>query len=142
MNTLQTLRDGLAIVREVILVILLLLVLTAPGWINQRLIDAGFTSGSIAGFDWEARIRESQEKVERANAEVVSLQNELVAISETLNAIDSQPLDREARSQIRRLELKVDSSRTNIDAINESLRKSVTEHQNIIRDLKSGNAPD
>src|SRR5437773_1156896 len=69
------LKDVTSTVRDVLLLGLFILLLTWPKFINDRLATAGFTKGSIAGFEWETQLKSSTEQT-KAAGETVQKANE------------------------------------------------------------------
>lgn len=53
-KSVATAKDGLAVFREFLIVLVLLLLLLWPGVINTRLQGAGFVEADVAGFKWKS----------------------------------------------------------------------------------------
>ena len=130
-------KDTLTSIREGMIILVLVLLLAFPNWINKRLVEAGFTKGSIAGLEWEAKVEESQKNLERANKEVEAIKTELKSMSSAITTINSTTLPPETRNQVQRLQVRVDSSRTNLEGVDRSLKRSLNEHENILKNIKS-----
>src|SRR5260370_22505694 len=65
-----SLKDLVSTVRDLLLLVLFVLLLTKPKFINDRLVAAGFTKGSIAGFEWETQLKSSTEQTKSAGENV------------------------------------------------------------------------
>nr|WP_295110887.1 hypothetical protein [uncultured Caulobacter sp.] len=48
-------KNLLALLRDFVLVIIFLMLLTAPGFVGKRLAEAGFTKGKFLGIEWESK---------------------------------------------------------------------------------------
>ncbi len=60
------LKDGVSVLREALPVVLFLMLLFLPGTIKTSLEKAGFTKGSLLGFEWEKEILASSEHAKGA----------------------------------------------------------------------------
>ena len=67
------LKDVFGLLREVIIVVALGMFLVLPGWVNSILNAAGFTRGSIGGFEWEGEIVASAETTAQTGVEMEAL---------------------------------------------------------------------
>lgn len=53
-KSVATAKDGLAVFRELLIVLVLMLLLLFPGVINNRLQGAGFVEADLAGLKWKS----------------------------------------------------------------------------------------
>jgi peptidoglycan hydrolase CwlO-like protein len=77
------------ILREDVIVAVLLLLVLLPGCMNDVLSRAGFSSASIAGFEWE--LREAVQNTGAATKDVTDLQKRLDALGNQLNQVTQSP---------------------------------------------------
>jgi len=69
-NPVAAVKDGLTMLRELLIVSVLALLLLWPGAINNRLQGAGFVEADVAGFKWKSaqqavqKTGEAQQQVE------------------------------------------------------------------------------
>ncbi len=92
-------KDLVAALRDGVVFVLFLLLLAMPDTIRGRLVSAGFTKGSIAGFEWEAsleRTKETAQSVSQAKRENAAL---LAQIGEVNERVDDPSL-RELATQV------------------------------------------
>ncbi len=114
---IENLKNFLSAIREAIIIALFILVLIFPGTFNKILNEAGFTKGSLLGFDWE----KTQEETAEAAKEVAAVNNELVEIKEQLTAVQSQPVNQRQESYRK---------------INQQVKTLITKSENADRKLK------
>ena len=86
---IDNLKGIISIVRDGMITLVLFLLLLVPACVNQRLIDAGFKKGNIAGFEWEAAVKENNEKLFTAAATINSLQGQLSKTAVALKESDA-----------------------------------------------------
>lgn len=75
-------KDLVAVLRDGSLFLLALLLIVFPTHFNTILVNAGFEEGSVVGFKWKSKLRDSNEALEQAQAALTQLQaknDELVA---------------------------------------------------------------
>ena len=53
-----------SVIRDGLITLVLILLLMMPKTINDRLMAAGVKKASIAGFDWEATVKDNNEKLD------------------------------------------------------------------------------
>jgi hypothetical protein len=66
-----------SVIRDGLITLVLILLLMMPKTINDRLMAAGVKKASIAGFDWEATVKDNNEKLDVAANTIDSLQKQL-----------------------------------------------------------------
>src|SRR5262245_65572072 len=82
-------KDCLGVAREALLVAAFLLLLLLPERINDLLERAGFTKGSLLGFDWEKRIKVSAEQAKGAGDAISQVESRLKEFDDRLRALDT-----------------------------------------------------
>ena len=88
-NSVATAKDGLSMLRELIIVLVLALLLLWPGAINNRLQGAGFVKANIAGFEWESA-QKAVQKTGEAQQQVEAVKQNTEDTLKKLEEISSQ----------------------------------------------------
>jgi hypothetical protein len=69
-------KDLISLLRDGALFLLAILLVAFPATLNKILADAGFKAGSIAGFEWQASLVNTNQALEEAHAKISDLQRE------------------------------------------------------------------
>jgi hypothetical protein len=77
MNFVEIAKGIVGIVRDGLITLVLILLLVAPATVNERLMTAGFKKANIAGFDWEAAVKDNNEQLQVATNTIDSLQDQV-----------------------------------------------------------------
>ena len=96
---LESIRSGLNLARDGLLLMVLLMLMVFPATFNGILTKAGFTSASILGFDWEKKLEAATKDTEAAKAEVQRLNAQLVTQAGTLEQVAKHATDPAARER-------------------------------------------
>ena len=86
-------KDALAVLREGLLVIGFLVLLLLPERFNGLLERAGFTKGSLLGFEWQKVIKESTDQAKGAGDAISQVEGRLKDFDDRLRALDRQSSD-------------------------------------------------
>lgn len=97
-------KDLVSLLRDGALLLLAFLLLVFPETINTILINAGFTKGSVAGFEWESRLKTSTQALQEAEARIAALQGEAKMLTSTLAEAKTQLGDSNLKQRISELE--------------------------------------
>jgi ElaB/YqjD/DUF883 family membrane-anchored ribosome-binding protein len=95
-------KDALAVAREALIVALFLLLVFWPTGFNSMLERAGFTKGSLLGFEWEKKIKASTEEAKGAGDAITQIQDRLQTLQKSLEATTG-PDAAALKSQVRDL---------------------------------------
>ena len=95
-------KDVLAVAREALIVALFLLLISWPAGFNSLLERAGFTKGSLMGFEWEKKIKASTEQAKGAGDAITQIQERLQALQKGLEGA-SGPDAAALKTQVRDL---------------------------------------
>ncbi|MBC8185712.1 hypothetical protein H8E88_31890 [candidate division KSB1 bacterium] len=125
---IENLKNFLSAIREAIIIALFILVLIFPGTFNKILNEAGFTKGSLLGFDWE----KTQEETADAAKEVAAVNEELVEIKEQLTAVQSQPVNQRPESY-RKINQQVQILITKSEKADRKLKASLYDQQQALQ---------
>jgi hypothetical protein len=129
------LKDVMTALRDSVLFLLFVLLLFAPATIRDRLVEAGFTKGSIGGFEWEAQIRTAAETTKSAGHTVVQATADYDKLIERLAALEKQVTDPKVRSEIQGLEAVAASSRSELASADQAIRRSLVAQQQIVTQI-------
>jgi len=88
--TLDTSQRAVTFFRDAMIVLLFLLLLVFPAFINDRLVDAGFEEGSFAGLRWKNRVERSSGELTEAKAQIGALRGRLKVTQDSLDALQSR----------------------------------------------------
>ena len=108
---ISILKDVFGLLREVIIVVALGMFLVLPGWVNTILNAAGFTRGSIGGFEWESEIVASAETNHQAQERILELEGQLAKVQTSLQDISRQATEAPLRAQANALSKEVGDAR-------------------------------
>ena len=136
------LKDLMTALRDSVLFLLFVLLLFAPATIKDRLVAAGFTKGSIAGFEWEAQIRTATETTKSAGHTVVQAAEDYDKLIERLAALEKQVTDPKVRSEIKGLEAVATSSRTELASADQAIKRSLAAQQQIVTQIAPASVAD
>lgn len=128
-----TCKDVVAALRDGTIFALFVALLTAPGWVRDRLVGAGFTKGSIAGFEWQAsleRARETAQRVSAAKRENENLAQEIAAIAAT----SQDP-------QVEQLKDRALAARSEILQAEALVKRDLSRQQEIVKAIEPEHAP-
>src|SRR5262245_51845067 len=83
-------KEGLAIAREALIVAVFLLLVLWPTAINGILERAGFTKGSLMGFEWEKKVKASTELAKGAGDAITRIEEQLQTLQKGLESATGQ----------------------------------------------------
>jgi hypothetical protein len=128
-------KDLMTALRDSVLFLLFVLLIFAPSTIRERLVEAGFTKGSIAGFEWEAQIKSAAETTKSAGATVVQAAADYDKLMERLAELEKRVTDPSVRSEIRDLGSVAASSRTDLASADQAIKRSLVAQQQIVTQI-------
>ncbi|HYJ51743.1 MAG TPA: hypothetical protein VEW04_01085 [Allosphingosinicella sp.] len=88
--TLEKSQQAVTFSRDLMIVLVFLLLLVFPAFVNDRLVDAGFDEGSFAGLRWKSRVERSNGELTEAKAQISALRNRLKVTQDSLLALQSR----------------------------------------------------
>ena len=131
-------KDSFTVLRDCILVILFVFLVFFPVTLNQRLADAGFTEGSVAGFKWQKQIKAAEEKTKNAAQMVSQLPEQFVKLGQNLETLGSQTSDAKLKASISELVQEVKQWEGGAKSANSDLSASLISQQQIVDQLAPG----
>lgn len=129
---MSKIKDFLSIFKDVVLIALFLLLICFPALFNGILERAGFTEGSLMGFSWKQRAKESravadssQQIALQAGLQMEQMQQRLDSISKklvTLSATTNDPA-------VKNITQSIDASKAQLKISKMELRRDVQVQQ-------------
>nr|WP_299382248.1 hypothetical protein [Allomuricauda sp.] len=119
-------------IREFCLIMAFVLLLIFPNWINNRLIDAGFSKIDFGVAEWERTIQESQKEVEDAVEANAETRASLDIISNTLAQLSRSPqnsANAAMQQEVLNLRREVQASSNRLENSQLELQKSLENHK-------------
>lgn len=131
------LKDVVLALRDSVLFILFLLLLFAPTTIKDRLISAGFTKGSIGGFEWEAKIRSAAEETKAVGQTVGQATENYSKLIERLSELEKKVTDPVAKAAVKNIGEVAETSRAELTTADHALKRSLATQQQVVANLDS-----
>lgn len=128
-------KDLVSALRDGVLLLVFMLLLFAPGMVKQRLVAAGFTEGSIAGFEWRAQIQNASEQTKAAGQTVVQASQNYDALIERLDALQSKVSDPALKTEVKDIGEAAQSSRTELASADLALKRSLAAQQDVVSQI-------
>ncbi len=125
-------RNLVSALRDSVVFLLFVLLLFTPGTIRDRLVSAGFTKGSIAGFEWEAELKSAAEQTKSVGQTVEQASENYEVLIERLNSLEKDVTDPIVRESVKKIEKVANESRTKLQAADRSVRHSYAVQQQIV----------
>jgi hypothetical protein len=126
------LKDVVSALRDSILLILFLLLLFAPTTIKDRLISAGFTKGSIGGFEWEAQIKSAAEQTKAVGQTVGEATENYSNLIERLSELEEKITDPVAKAAVKNIGKVAETSRAELTTADRALKRSLATQQQVV----------
>jgi hypothetical protein len=82
-----TAKGALGVAREALIVVMFLLLLLWPSAFNGVLERAGFTKGSLMGFEWQKQLKDSTEQAKGAGDAITQIQARLQGLEKSLEGV-------------------------------------------------------
>lgn len=133
-STVEKLKDCVALLREAVIVLVLILLLIFPKALNAILVKAGFTEASIAGFKWQKEFEDSVQDTKAAAETVSKLEMELENARAQLAQIQSTA-PAPVQQQITTLSDRIGNSQIQAQAARRTIESSLQVQQSIVRRL-------
>ncbi|HJR08902.1 MAG TPA: hypothetical protein VJ842_16715 [Pyrinomonadaceae bacterium] len=131
-KSVATAKDGLAVLREFLIVLVLLLLLLWPGVINTRLQGAGFVEADVAGFKWKSAQQAVQKtgEVQQQVAEAKQTTEESIKKVDELAAKTNNP---EVKKELETLKTTLNSSLQTTQAAEKDLQTVRQVQENVLQ---------
>jgi seryl-tRNA synthetase len=136
------LKDVVSALRDSVLFLLFLLLLFAPSTIKERLNAAGFTKGSIGGFEWEAQIKSAAAETKTVGQTVDQASDNYDKLIERLSALEKQVTDPAVKATVKDLGDVAEVSRTDLKTADRALKRSLATQQQIVAQISPSSVAD
>jgi len=125
-------KDCLAVAREALLVAGFLMLLLLPERFNGLFERAGFTKGSLLGFEWEKAIKASSDQAKGAGDAISQVEGRLKDFVAQLEALDKKTTDVNVKSAIASISRDVQASLQETAKADRAAKSSLLTQQQLI----------
>lgn len=139
-RAIAVLKDALTALRDGLIVLVFLLLLVAPTSINQRLTEAGFTEGSVAGLKWKAVIKTSSEQARSAGQQLSGLDGKLGEYGARLAALEAEATDPALKTAIKQLGAELRDTQEKARLADRAVKNSVLTQQHLMEKVAPASA--
>ena len=136
-NLVTTGKDFIAMLRDGILLLLVILLVAWPKSINNILVEAGFEEGSFAGIKWKAKLKESDDVLLEAQSTIVDLREQNNKLSQTLSDAKENINSKKVKNEIENLEGLNKSISKASEMVQEQLEKSTSSNALLIHEVQN-----
>ena len=136
---IQKIKDYLSATKEFIIILLFMIFIFFPSKINSVLTKAGFTKGSLMGFDWEKQIEDSRDSLVQANEQVINVKEQLKNIVPQLDQLKRNAITTSDKKEVESLTDSLQSSVSKINKTTYMLQRNVEVHDNLLKIAKENN---
>jgi hypothetical protein len=133
-------KDCLAVAREALLVAGFLMLLFLPERFNGLLERAGFTKGSLLGFEWEKAIKASSDQARGAGDAISQVEGRLNDFVAQLEALDKKTTDPNVKSAIASISHDVQASLQETARADRAAKSSLLTQQQLIAQVAPASA--
>lgn len=130
-------RDVVSALRDSVLFILFLLLLFAPTTIKDRLVTAGFTKGSIGGFEWGAQIQSAAEETKAVGQTVDQATENYGKLIERLSELEKKVTDPTVKAEVKNIGEVAETSRAELTTADRALKRSLATQQQVVAEIGS-----
>ena len=107
-----------------------------PATIKDRLVEAGFTKGSIAGFEWGAQLESAAEETKSIGESVEQASENYATLIERLNKLEQDVADPNIKETVKSIEKVAQESRTKLKAADRSVRHNFAVQQQLVAKIR------
>jgi len=133
-------RAALDVLRDGLLLLLVVLLLLAPGCMNALMIKAGFTHASVLGLEWEHKIEEAEKDTTAAQKQVQQLNDELTKYADQVEQLAPAVTGTKAM-EVKALAGTIRASKTAADEVNTKLGRNLATQRDLRAEIKSRMPP-
>ena len=134
-NTVSALRDS-------VLFFLFVLLLFFPGTVKDRLLEAGFTKGNIAGLEWEGQLKQSAEQTKTVGEAVSKADETYNTLIDRLTELEKNVSDPMVRMSLTSIGADAKVSQGELVIADQALKRSLSTQQEIAEKLAPSSVPD
>ena len=130
-------KDVVSALRDSVLFILFLLLIFAPITIKERLMSAGFTKGSVGGFEWEAQIKSAAEQTKTVGQTVGQANENYSKLIERLSELEKKVTDPTVKAEVKNIGEVAETSRVELTTADRALKRSLATQQQVVAEIAS-----
>jgi len=135
-------KNLISALRDLLLLLLFVFLLARPTFINNRLKAAGFTKGSVAGFEWESQLQSSTEQTKAAGETVQKVNENYTDLVARLNDLEHKVADPALKAEVKNLGQAAEKSKAEIVVADSTLKRSLATQQRIVSEVNPSSVPD
>ena len=130
-------KDVVSALRDSVLLFLFLLLLFAPTTINDRLVSAGFTKGSIGGFEWAAQMKSAAEETKTIGQTVGQATENYSKLIDRLSELEKKVTDPTLKAEVKNIGGVAETSRVELTTADRALKRSLAIQQQVVAQIGS-----
>jgi uncharacterized protein YukE len=130
-------KDVVAVGRDGALLLLAVLLLAFPSKLNDVLVNAGFEEGSIVGFKWKARLVQSDEALQSAQATITDLKAQLEKTTKALSDAQARAGDGGFGDVVRQIEKESRQAVASSAEVQTALRTTIASNAPLVEKAQS-----
>jgi hypothetical protein len=134
-------KNALALLRDFVLFVLVMLLLAYPAKLNDILTRAGFDEGSIVGFKWKAKLVDSDAALKEARATINDLTTQLNKTSAALSEAQAKLGDPATNASYARLAQENSALTTATAKVQSAVSRTIADNATLVQaaqDVVSG----
>ena len=135
-------KDLVALLRDLALFLVAVSLFAFPQVLNQRLEQAGFVKGTIAGFEWQAGLERSQEALNDANQAIHNLQEQNGVLTTALRTVNDQLNDPALSARLERVQEQSELSARAADATQAAVRRTIASNAPLVQEAREATGRD
>ncbi len=128
-------RNLVSALRDSVLFLLFLLLLLTPDTLRNRLENAGFTKGSIAGFEWQTTLESTAAQTKTIGQTVEQANEDYQTLIARLHALETQIQDPGLRDTVKGIEQEAEASRQSLTHADRVIRQSLSTQQQLVKKI-------
>lgn len=140
-SRLKNLKEGLGVLRELAVIIIVGFLFLWPAFITRRLEAAGFEISSIGGIEVK-RVQRSSEETGEARQRTEAVEQRVDSIRQELTRLASRVTNAQVRQEIQNLSAQLDTSVTTVRSIGRDLTASLQAQESFLRQAQPADADD
>lgn len=137
---LSILKDLTVVLRDGIILILFLLLIITPGRINNILVSAGFTKGTIGGLSWEAKLKTTADETRTVGQSVDLARRNYDSLADRLKALELKMKDPRLKSEVMQITDLVTVSQDELATADRTIKRSLASQQQIVAEIAPSQA--
>ena len=137
----SALKNLVSALRDSVLFFLFVLLLFFPGTVKDRLIEAGFTKGNIAGLEWEGQLKQSTEQTKTVGEAVSKADENYKALIDRLAELEKSVNDPSLKTSLTSIGAAAKVSQGELVIADQALKRSLSAQQEIAEKFAPSSVP-